>query len=98
MPSTTPRSVTNRCTLVPKPPREYPSACSGGSLSCAGGGASSIGTRSGFFFRPTCGSAGADDGGIDVPQRAAQAAAALQVFQQVRENLAPSTIAAPAAE
>src|SRR5205085_8244637 len=98
MPTTTPRSVTSRCTLVLKPPREYPSAWSGGSSSCAGAGPSQIGTRVGSFLRPARRPAGADDRGIDEPQFAAQLAVPLQVFQQVREGPGPRAIAGPAPE
>src|SRR5207302_10765185 len=98
IPSTTPRSVTRRFTLVPKPPREYPSACLEGSLSCAGLGPPRLGTTSGFFFRPARGTAGADDGGIDKPQRVAQATLVFLLFQQLREDPSPGAVASPTPE
>src|SRR5262249_3279369 len=98
MPSTTPRSVVKRFTLVPKPPREWPSACLGGSSSCAGLGPPRLGTTSGFFFRPAGGAAGAKDGGIDEPQFVAQAALTLKVFQQMGEDPSPSAVFPPRSE
>src|SRR5215831_12588206 len=98
MPSPMPRSVIRRFTLVPKPPREYPSACLGGSLSCAGLGPPRVGTTSGFFFRPARGPAGANDGGINEPQRVTQATLAFPLFQQPREDSSPGAVAAPPPE
>src|SRR5262245_8337615 len=98
MPNTTPRSVIRRFPLVPKPPREYPSACLGGSLSCAGLGPPRLGTTSGFLFRSARGTAGGNDGGIDQPQRVAQATMVFALFPQPRENLSPGPVPSPTPE
>ena len=83
---------------MPKPPREYPSACLGGSLSCAGLGPPKLGITSGFFFRPARGPAGANDGGIDEPQRVAQATLVFPLFQQLPKDLSPRAVTSPAPE
>jgi hypothetical protein len=53
---------------------------------------------SGFFFRPPGGASAADDGGVDEPELAAQAAVALEVIEQPGEELGPHPILAPAIE
>src|SRR5262249_13495644 len=72
--------------------------CSGGSSSCAGVGPRRTGTGSGSFLRSTGSPAGADDGGIDEPQFAAQSAVPLQVDQQMREDPGPRAVTGPAPE
>jgi hypothetical protein len=57
-----------------------------------------LGTTSGFFFRPACGPAGANDGGIDEPQRVAQATLVFPLFQQLRKDLSPRAVTSPAPE
>src|SRR6266436_677807 len=58
--------------------------------------------KSGSFVgslpRPSRSSAGADNGGIDKPQVAPEAAALLQVFQQVCEDCGPCTVPTPTSE
>lgn len=67
-------------------------------MSCAGRGPPRVGTASGFFFRPACGAAGADDSGIDEPQGVAETPLTFEVFQQVRENPSPGAVFTPASE
>jgi hypothetical protein len=50
------------------------------------------------FFRPTRGPAGANDGGIDEPQRVAQATLVFPFFQQLRQDLRPRAVTSPAPE
>jgi hypothetical protein len=56
------------------------------------------GTGAGFFFRPAGGAGGADDGGIDHPQVAAELAVLVEVVQKGGEDLGPGAVLAPAVE
>src|SRR5512147_1504020 len=56
------------------------------------------GPRIGMFLRPTGGAGGADDGGVDEPQVAAQAAVPLEVVEEMGQDLGPSPVASPAVE
>src|SRR5262245_14903128 len=93
-----PRLSQARCSLVPKPPCERPSAWSGGSSSCSGSGPASLLGRSAFFSRPGGGPAGADDGGVHEPEVAVEEALVVQAEQQGVEDLGPGAVLTPAVE
>ena len=57
-----------------------------------------VGPRSGMLLRPASGAGGADDGGVDEPEVAAQAAMPLEVVEQMGQDLGPGAIAPPAVE
>src|SRR5262249_10816870 len=87
-----------RWTLVLKPPRDRPSAWSGGSCICAASGPPNCGGCSGFFFRPGGRGVGAVDGAVEAPQVALDDAGAVQGEQQGVEDLGPGAVLAPAVE
>src|SRR5436853_4433471 len=71
-----------RWILVPKPPRERPSAWSGGSCSCASLRPPSRRDPPAFFFRPGGCPAGPNDGPIDTPEVMIDEALVVQFIQQ----------------
>src|SRR5438128_1486031 len=87
-----------RCVLVPKPPRERPSAWSCGSWSCIDSGPHSCGGGSGFFFRPSGGRVGAVDGAVETPQIAVDEARLIELEQQSVKDLGPGAVLTPAVE
>src|SRR5438552_1065806 len=87
-----------RCTLVPKPPCERPSAWSSGSERCADAGPPNSGGGSGFFPRPGGGLVGTNDGGIDAPEVAVDEPLLVESQQQGIKDLGPGAVLAPAVE
>src|SRR6516162_7259526 len=87
-----------RWIFVPKPPRERPSAWSGGSSSCASLRPPSVREPLAFFFRPGGRSAGPDDGTIDTPQVVINEALVVQLVQQRGDNANPGAVLAPGVE
>src|SRR5262245_63039123 len=87
-----------RWILVPKPPRERPSAWSGGSRICASLRPPNRRGRPAFFFRPGRRPAGADDGAVDAPQVVVELAGVVQFVQQRGDNADPGAVGAPAGE
>src|SRR5258707_4362567 len=87
-----------RWILVPKPPRERPSAWSGGSWSCASFRPPSLREAPDFFSR-SCGSpTGADDGAVDAPQVVVNQALVIQFVQEPGDDTDPRAVPAPAVE
>src|SRR5205823_13917042 len=78
-----------RWTFVPKPPRERPSAWSGGSRSCASLRPPSRREPFAFFFRPGGSSARPDDSAIDTPQVVIDEALVVQFVQQRGDDTNP---------
>src|SRR5947209_20395116 len=82
-----------RWTFVPKPPRERPSAWSGGPLSCASLRPPSLrGPLAEFFFRPWGCPAGADGGAVDTPQVVIDEALVVQLVQQRGDKTDPGAV------
>src|SRR5437016_2209167 len=84
--------------LVPKPPRERPSAWSGGSLSCDSLRPPSLRGPLAFFFRPGSSPAGPNDGAIDTPQVVIDEALVVQLVQQRGDKTNPGAVLAPCVE
>src|SRR3954453_12502042 len=87
-----------KCVLVPKPPRERPSAWSCGSCICIDSGPLSCGGGSGFFFRPSGGRVGAVDGAVETPQLAIDEARLVELEQESVKDLGPGAVLAPTIE
>src|SRR5215207_9717355 len=87
-----------RWILVPNPPRERPSAWSGGSCICTCFGPPNRLAPGVFFSRAGGSPAGADDGAIDTPQVVVDLAFLIQFVQQRGDDAGPSAVLAPAGE
>src|SRR6516165_5806949 len=84
--------------LVLKPPRDRPSAWSGGSCICASFRPPSILWWRAFFFRPGGSSAGSDNGTVDAPQVVVDLALVVQFVEQRRDDAVPGAVLTPAVE
>src|SRR5258708_5356399 len=87
-----------RWIFVPKPPRERPSAWSGGSCSCAVLRPPSLRGELAFFFRSGSSPTRADDGAIDTPQVVVDKALVIQFVQQRGDHAVPGAVLAPSIE
>src|SRR5829696_5830061 len=93
-----PRLSQTRWTFVPNPPRERPSAWSGGSCICVAFGPPSSRGPLAFFFRPGRRPAGPDDGAIDTPELVVDLASVVQFIQQRGDDPAPGAVGPPPIE
>src|SRR6266545_3302535 len=87
-----------RWTLVLKPPRDRPSAWSGGSSSCVASGPPNCGGCAGLFFRAGGRGMGPVNGAIEAPEVALDDFGLVELEQQGVENLGPGAVLAPAVE
>src|SRR3954471_11536593 len=87
-----------RWTFVPKPPRDRPSAWSGGSWSCASLRPPNLRELLAFFFRPGGNATGHDDRTIDAPEVLIDEALFIQFVQQRGDHTIPGAVLTPSIE
>src|SRR4051794_33316265 len=92
------QSPQTRWTFVPKPPRDRPSAWSGGSWSCASLRPPNHREQLAFFFRPGGDAAGTDDRTIDTPEVVVDETLVIQFVQQRGDHPIPDTVSTPGVE